>query len=600
MPPKRKRDPSYSDHDDQEIEQLLRQRSQHRISLPISVEGLVDERRKRQNDIFSFLKSPESAIDRATASATASSRLSTTLDHAMDANDASVISKEELDILRGAYLGDERQNLSASSSQDRTNRVRFGWDPADDTMQTGLNLSAFLRSTVRPALSHDPLLDDASDMGVSCWDKSLARMRDRDWRILREELNLTVKGLQVPPLCRSWSEMPVSDRIIAAVTSEFKYDVPTPIQMQAIPILASQKDLIGIAETGTGKTLAYIIPMVSQILQRRNQSNLEKFSALILAPTRELVLQIEQEANRLCSRFGIICLSVLGGVDIQSQSIALQHGCQVVVATPGRLLECYQSRILTFECCSFVVVDEVDRMFDMDMEAQLTSILDSLKHSTIGSDMSSQVMSMFSATMPPNIEKLATSFMKDAIMVSVGQIGTAAETIRQRVEFVKTESEKMEKLIRILETSPPPVVVFANQRKTVDVLSRDLDRRGFSVCTLHSGKSQEQRQKAIDDIKNGKSHVLVTTSVGGRGLDIPGITHVINYDMPMRIDEYVQRIGRTGRGGSQGSATSFVMPSDSAILFDLKQMLLRTNNPIPQQLRLHSATVPRGQKSIRD
>jgi ATP-dependent RNA helicase DDX23/PRP28 len=386
------------------------------------------------------------------------------------------------------------------------------------------------------------------------------------------------------------------------------YKDPTPIQRQAIPVGLQGRDIMGIAETGSGKTAAFVLPMLQYILNLPKMSpetEIDGPYALILAPTRELAVQIEQETIKFARYCDIRTVCLVGGTPIEEQAFALRHGCEIVIATPGRINDCIESRYLVLNQCTYVVLDEADRMIDMGFEPQVNSVLDAMPVTNLKAEDEHQAAQqenlavkglyrttiMYSATMPVGVERLARKYLRRPVHIIIGEIGKAVEKIEQRVEWVKDDSWKLKKLMDVLtEGPPPPYIIFMNQKKNCDYVAKKIESQlGLRTTSLHSGRGQQQREIAIEGFKAGRYDVLVSTDVAGRGIDVKGVTHVVNYDMTKTIEGYTHRIGRTGRAGAIGLATSFVTPEDTEVMYDLKTMLTNSGNPCPLELTNHPA-----------
>ena len=337
-------------------------------------------------------------------------------------------------------------------------------------------------------------------------------------------------------------------RILKAVT-ELGFEEPTPIQLKAIPIALSGRDLIGQAQTGTGKTAAFGLPLI----QRINGTS-DKLSALILTPTRELAIQVAEELGKLSRYKGIRTLPVYGGQEIGRQIRALKKHPHIVVGTPGRLLDHINRKTIRLDDVSFVVLDEADEMLDMGFLEDIQTILRHLPEER-------QTM-LFSATMPPNIQKLAQQFLRDPEHVSVVPKQVTVPQISQAY-FEVPERQKFEVLSRLLDIeSPELAIVFGRTKRRVDELTEALQKRGYSADGLHGDLSQNQRDAVMRKFREGSIDVLVATDVAARGLDVTGVTHVINFDLPQDPESYVHRIGRTGRAGREGVAWTFVTPRE--------------------------------------
>lgn len=438
--------------------------------------------------------------------------------------------------------------------------------------------------------------------------KSLEEMQERDWRIFREDFNITIKGGRIPNPVRKWSESTLPPAILDII-KELGYKEPTPIQRQAIPIGLQNRDIIGVAETGSGKTLAFLLPLLMWItslpkIERQEDADQGPY-AIIMAPTRELAQQIDEETTKFAKMLEIRSVAVIGGLSREEQGFRLRLGCEIVIATPGRLIDVLENRYLVLSRCTYIVLDEADRMIDMGFEGEVQKILDFMpvtnqKPDTDDAEDEEKLLAnfaskhkyrqtvMFTATMPPAVERLARSYLRRPAIVYIGSIGKPVERVEQVVHLV-TESEKRKKLVELLNRGvEPPVIIFVNQKKGADVLAKGLEKMGFNACTLHGGKGQEQREFALASLKGGAKDILVATDVAGRGIDIRNVSMVINYDMAKSIEDYTHRIGRTGRAGLHGKAVSFVTKEDSHLFYDLKQLIL--SSPVstcPPELANH-------------
>ncbi|KAF3639309.1 putative ATP-dependent RNA helicase DDX23 [Capsicum annuum] len=375
--------------------------------------------------------------------------------------------------------------------------------------------------------------------------------------------------------------------------------------MASIPLGLQQRDVIGVAQTGSGKTAAFVLPMLSYItrLPPSSEENGEDGEdgpyAVVLAPTRELAQQIEHETVKLAHYLGIKVVSIVGGQSIEEQSFRIRQGCEVVIATPGRLLDFFKRRYCVLNQCNYVVLDEADRMIDMGFEPQVVDVLDAMPSSNMKPRNEDEELDekkiyrttyMFSATMPLAVERLAGKYLRNHVVVNIGTAGKATDLTTQHVFMVK-EPEKMYKLQKLLDRlGNKTAIVFINTKEQVDTVAKNLDKKGHRVTTLHGGKSQEQRGISLEGFRSKRYNVLVATDVASRGIDIPGVAHVINYDMPNNIEAYTHRIGRTGRAGKTGVATTFLTMQDTEVFYDLKQMLTQSNSPVPPELARHEAS----------
>ena len=333
---------------------------------------------------------------------------------------------------------------------------------------------------------------------------------------------------------------------------------PKPIQNQAIPHMLKGRDVLGIAQTGSGKTAAFALPVLSAIMALGARRQPKTAHALVLAPTRELAVQIE-EAFRLFSRGAHITTAlVLGGVSRSSQTKRLRDGVDVLVATPGRLTDLVRAGDVRLSETRWLVLDEADRMLDM-------GFINDVRRLARATHPKRQV-ALFSATMPAEIEKLAMELLKDPVSVSVAPQSTTVAEIRQHVVLARTKQKRVVLTQLLAEPAMKSVIVFSRTKHGADKVTRQLEQDGISAAVIHGNKSQNARQKALNGFRGGDVRVLVATDIAARGIDVPGITHVVNYDLPDEAETYVHRIGRTGRNGADGIAITLCAPDERAKL----------------------------------
>ncbi|HKS04853.1 MAG TPA: DEAD/DEAH box helicase [Gemmatimonadaceae bacterium] len=353
---------------------------------------------------------------------------------------------------------------------------------------------------------------------------------------------------------------------LLAALRDAGYESPTPIQQQAIPVALKGRDMIGLAQTGTGKTAAFTLPIVQRL-----HGGPRRTRALVLTPTRELCMQVEANVRKYAKHAEVDVASVFGGVGYEPQERALRAGVDVVVATPGRLLDHLERQNVVFDDLEILVLDEADRMLDMGFAPQINRIVEQIHPYR-------QTM-LFSATMLPEVEALARKYLRQPIVVQVGRRSSAATTVQHFV-YPVPHNRKSELLAHLLkEGKLDTVLVFTRTKHGADRVVRSLERADVRATALHADKSQSQRTKALEDFKSGKIRVLVATDIAQRGLDISGISHVINYDVPKHVDDYVHRIGRTGRAAASGDAYTF-MSSDEISTVRLIERVLGA--PIPR------------------
>ncbi|MEO7723664.1 MAG: DEAD/DEAH box helicase [Chthoniobacterales bacterium] len=358
----------------------------------------------------------------------------------------------------------------------------------------------------------------------------------------------------------------LDDRIFKAI-QEAGYTEPTPIQAAAIPEVLTGRDVIGIAQTGTGKTAAFVLPILTKLASATGDGKRGGMKALIVAPTRELVVQIEENVRAYAKHLPLRMATVFGGVSERPQIAALRSGVELVVATPGRLIDLMEQRYTNFSGVEFLVLDEADRMLDMGFLPQIRQIVRALsrKRQTL----------MFSASLSREIEALTHEFQASPKVIEIGRRANPADTVTQLVYEVPTHLKPA--LLQHLLADPDfdTVLVFTRTKHGADRVARRLESSGIKAGTIHSNRSQNQRLRALKDFKSGAVRVLVATDVAARGIDVDGISHVVNYDFPMHSEDYVHRIGRTGRAQAVGDAISFVTPEEHGPLRSLERFIGR-------------------------
>jgi ATP-dependent RNA helicase RhlE len=346
------------------------------------------------------------------------------------------------------------------------------------------------------------------------------------------------------------------------------YVIPTPIQQQAIPVVLQRKDLLGCAQTGTGKTAAFAIPIL-QILYKQNPAERkEGIKALIITPTRELAIQINESFAAYGKHTGLKHLVVYGGVSQLNQTNGLKSGVDILIATPGRLLDLIDQGFINLRQIEVFVLDEADRMLDMGFIHDVKKIITKLpeRRQTL----------FFSATMPPEISKLAGTILKDPVRVEVTPVSSTAEKVEQAIYFVE-KNDKRSLLIHLLKDSAiKSALVFTRTKHGADKVSRELGKAHIKADAIHGNKSQNARQKALNNFKTGEIRVLVATDIAARGIDVEDLTHVINFELPNIPETYVHRIGRTGRAGASGIALSFCDEEEKEYLKDIHKLISQT------------------------
>ena len=404
--------------------------------------------------------------------------------------------------------------------------------------------TAAQRAPRRPVRSAPPELEPASAVGLLSGDLAAAEAATID--ITFADLGLTAPMLKA--------------------LKDAGYERPTPIQAQAVPLAMKGRDIIGLAQTGTGKTAAFVIPIIERLLGGPKRTR-----ALILTPTRELCVQVEESFRKYGRHSALGVIPVYGGVGYEPQVKALRAGVDVVVATPGRLIDHLEKQNVVFDEVEVLVLDEADRMLDMGFAPQINKIVAQLHpyRQTL----------LFSATMPPEVEALARKYLRKPVVVQVGRRSGAATTVQHFV-YPCPSDKKTALLVELLKKEDlDSVLVFTRTKHGADRVVKHLERAAINAGAMHADKTQGQRTKALEDFKKGKLRVLVATDIAQRGLDISGISHVINYDVPQQAEDYVHRIGRTGRAAATGDAYTFMCADEIAMVRTIERMI---GQPIPR------------------
>ncbi|AAF98437.1 Similar to RNA helicases [Arabidopsis thaliana] len=498
--------------------------------------------------------------------------------------------EKEINAMKEQYLGTTKPKKRVIMKPSKN--FRFDWENTEDTLSGEMNVLYQNPHEAQPLFGrgcragidrreqkklmtgkHEREKREEEDKHWS--EKKLEEMNERDWRIFKEDFNISYRGSKIPHPMRNWEE--------------------------TIPLGLEQRDVIGISATGSGKTAAFVLPMlayISRLPPMREENQTEGPYALVMVPTRELAHQIEEETVKFSRYLGFKAVSITGWESIEKQALKLSQGCEIVIATPGRLLDCLERRYVVLNQCNYLVLDEADRMIDMDFEPQVSEVLDVMPCSNLKPEKEDEELEekkiyrttyMFSATMLLSVERLARKFLRNPVVVTIGE---TTKFITQQVIMTK-ESDKFSRLKKLIDDlgDDKTAIVFVNTRNKVDYIVKNLEKVGrCRVTTLHAGKSQEQRDYSLEEFKKKRFNVLVTTDVLGRGLDILDLAQVINYDMPNTMDLYTHRIGRTGRAGKTGVATTFLTLEDKDVFYGLKQKLNECNSLVPPELARHEAS----------
>ncbi|MBU0531619.1 MAG: DEAD/DEAH box helicase [Candidatus Uhrbacteria bacterium] len=363
---------------------------------------------------------------------------------------------------------------------------------------------------------------------------------------------MTQKNSEQP----GFNHLGIAPKLLGQVAKQ-RFTEPTPIQHKAIPVALKGRDVIGIAQTGTGKTLAFAIPMIQHISR-------EGGTGLVLLPTRELAEQVNDEFAKLGKDFGLRTAILIGGASMNMQIRDIRKRPHVIIATPGRLIDLLEQKVMTLKDVRYLVLDEADRMLDMGFEPQIKKVL-------IEVSPDRQTF-LFSATMPDKIAKIVKKYMRDPERIEVAPAGTAAALVRQE-GYVVEKADRTRLLVKILTDTEGKILVFSRTKHGARKIAVALRRCGFKAAELHSDRSQAQRREALDGFKSGKVRILVATDIASRGIDVADIARVINFDVPDQIEDYIHRIGRTGRAGKKGIAVSFIAPDQKIELNAIENLI---------------------------
>lgn len=376
----------------------------------------------------------------------------------------------------------------------------------------------------------------------------------------------------------SFADLGLSDELLRAVT-ESGYTEPTPIQRQAIPPVLMMKDLIGIAQTGTGKTASFVLPMIDILAHGRSRARMPR--SLILEPTRELAAQVAENFEKYGKYHKLSMALLIGGVSMGDQIKALEKGVDVLIATPGRLMDLFQRGNILLTGCGLLVIDEADRMLDMGFIPDIEEICTKLPKNR-------QTL-LFSATMPPPIKKLADKFLTNPKSIEVSRPASANLQITQRL--VEVDARKKREVLRELIDAEDvnTAIIFCNRKTTVRELAKSLKRHGYKAGEIHGDMDQPARLAELELFKKGEVNLLVASDVAARGLDVKGVSHVFNFDAPWHPDDYVHRIGRTGRAGATGKAFTFITKDDVEAIENIEKLIGQKIERVAKQVRAEAA-----------
>lgn len=412
---------------------------------------------------------------------------------------------------------------------------------------------------------------------------AVGQLSEAEVAAYRQELDgIRIRGVRCPRPVQKWTQCGLDVRVLETVRRA-GYERPTPIQAQSIPAIMAGRDIIGIAKTGSGKTVAFLLPMLRHVLDQRPLAPTEGPVVLVMTPTRELAMQIYVECHRFARPLGLRAVCACGGANIKEQIADLKRGAEILICTPGRLIELLvanSGRVTNLRRVTYFVLDEADRMFDMGFGPQVLKVVANIRPD--------KQAVLFSATFPKQMEALARKVLVRPLEIVVGDRSVVCDDVAQHVEVLGEEA-KFVRLLEILGVWYPArvsrVLVFVDKQDAADNLLKDLLRRGYPCLSIHGGKDQADRDSAIEDFKAGVAPLLVATSVAARGLDVKDLGLVINYECPNHMEDYVHRVGRTGRAGSKGTAFTFVTPAQPAYASEIARALRGSHVDVPPALQ---------------
>jgi ATP-dependent RNA helicase DDX46/PRP5 len=478
--------------------------------------------------------------------------------------------KQQKEIKKGELIEQNQDGLEYSSEEE-----------LEDIKDTAASLVAIKQKKELPKTDHSAMDYSTFKKNFYVEVPEIAKMTTEEVEIYRTELEgIQVKGKGCPKPIRTWAQCGVSKKEMD-ILKKLNFDKPTPIQCQAIPAIMSGRDLIGIAKTGSGKTVAFILPMFRHILDQPALDDGDGPLAIILTPTRELCIQIGKDIKKFSKSLNLNCVCVYGGTGISEQIAELKRGAEIIVCTPGRMIDMLAAnsgRVTNLRRVTYIVLDEADRMFDMGFEPQVVRIIENVRpdRQTV----------MFSATFPRQMEALARRFLKKPIEIQVGGRSVVCKEVEQHVAVLEDEA-KFFKLLELLGhyQEHGSIIVFVDKQENADTLLKELMKASYPCMSLHGGIDQYDRDSTISDFKGGRCKLLIATSVAARGLDVKQLILVVNYDCPNHYEDYVHRVGRTGRAGKKGYAWTFLTPDQGRYSGEILRALELSSAQVPAELQ---------------
>ncbi|KAG9322952.1 hypothetical protein KVV02_004328 [Mortierella alpina] len=500
--------------------------------------------------------------------------------------------KKGITIGQGGPVRDRDENADSDEEVYATARAIDNAADQYDADEVSFDPQANVKKEITPLPRVDHSRQDYMDIEKCFYQEheDIAKLSDDQVRQVRTELDMRVTGADVAKPCISFAHFGFEEALMETIRRA-GYSEPSGIQRQAIPVALSGRDIIGIAATGSGKTAAFLLPMIVHIM---DQPELEKGDGpigVILAPTRELADQIYNEAKRFAKAYGLRVAVVYGGASKQDQFKTLRAGVEIVVAAPGRLIDMVKIKATNFKRTSFLVLDEADRVFDFGFEPQVRSICDNIRPDR-------QTL-LFSATFQKRVERLAREVMTDPVRISIGNVGQINSDVTQVIHVLKDEALKWNWLMERLHEFEAlgSVLIFVSRKNNVVELTDNMKRAGIKCECLHGDMQQQERDKAVHDFKVKAFPTLIATDVAARGLDIKSIRTVVNFDVARDIDSHVHRVGRTGRAGEKGTAYTLIIEKDDRFAGELVRNLEESSQPVPPEVMKVAMQNPRFRKS---
>lgn len=537
-------------------------------------------------------------------------------DHQKDGNLIAHTDKEEIDNIYKYYIKGQQVD---KKSRAKTRSLKFEWGKEEDTLEAHTDS---YRQNGKHVYTYDDGSEDehnfedkANVSGVSVWTKDYRSLTKNDFNLIRENYNIKLKHPNSSVLfdiARKWDDLAIYSKLRNVLLKVYPFQQPTPIQMQAIPLSLKFKDLLCVAPTGSGKTLAYLIPLLNFILTLPPIIPEKAYDgpyALVLAPSRELVIQIKEVFDKLAMPLGLRSLLVIGGHAAEDQISNFFSGCEVLFATIGRCQDLLMNHVISLNQCCYIIIDEADKMVELDLSDTFEYILNSAapeyiksksehvilqeEENMVKGDAIYRITQMYSATMPKALYNIANRYLHSPVTITIETEDKLKQNVSHQFEFINDfgdiYSKKVEILKQWLLKLPLPAILFANTKDKIEDLSKELKGLKLRIGVYHGGFEQKIREAVMEDFKNRKFDLLLSTDLGGRGLDIENLKCVINFDAPKKFESYVHRSGRTGRAGAKGTVFTILSRKNIDIFDELVSFLEERGLKAPNYLYQYAA-----------